>query len=129
MRPLATAIINLIVSIIAAHYIGLHGVLLGTVISRLSTQVWYDSKLIFNLVFLSSVKGYYLRYALYSCVSVIYCVIGYVLVDQVSGALVKFIIGFAYATFGTSLINTILFRKSHSFFNIKNYMNITLKRG
>lgn len=42
LRPLVTAILNLIISIIAVRYLGLLGVLLGTVLSRMLTQVWYD---------------------------------------------------------------------------------------
>ena len=129
MRPLATAIINLIVSIIAAHYIGLHGVLLGTVIARLTTQVWYDAKLIFKLVFKENVKKYYLRYILYSVISIGCCALGWVLCNLFSGAFVKFMVGGIFAVIGTLLFIILLFRKSEAFNSSINYAKLIVKRG
>lgn len=125
----ATAIINLIVSIIAARYIGLHGVLLGTVIARLTTQVWYDAKLIFKLVFKENVKKYYLRYILYSVISIGCCALGWVLCNLFSGAFVKFMVGGIFAVIGTLLFIILLFRKSEAFNSSINYAKLIVKRG
>ncbi|MEI5893033.1 sugar translocase [Bacillus cereus] len=64
-RPIIAAVINIVVSIILAKYIGIAGVFLGTIISRLCTYFWYDPYIIFNLVFKKSVKLYFAKYGLY----------------------------------------------------------------
>ena len=51
MRPLIESIINLTVSIIAVQYLGLAGVFVGTVISKLCTCTWREPYLVFKNVF------------------------------------------------------------------------------
>ena len=41
-RPLIAAVINLAVSIVLAYPLGISGILLGTIISRLCVYFWYD---------------------------------------------------------------------------------------
>ena len=72
-RPLIMAVINIVVSIYLVKRIGIAGVILGTIISRVSTQVWYDPYLVFKYVFKTSVWKYYLTYALYGVVTVASC--------------------------------------------------------
>ncbi|MEK7015484.1 lipopolysaccharide biosynthesis protein [Bacillus sp. FSL R9-9410] len=64
-RPIIAAVINIVVSIILAKQIGIAGVFLGTVISRLCTYFWYDPYVIFKFVFKRSVKLYFVRYSLF----------------------------------------------------------------
>lgn len=47
-RPIISAIENIIVSIFLAKYIGIAGVLWGTVITRLTTNAWYDPYLVYK---------------------------------------------------------------------------------
>nr|WP_295269212.1 hypothetical protein [uncultured Blautia sp.] len=61
-RPVIMAVINIIVSIVAVKLIGLPGVFLGTVVSRVSTQVWYDPLILYKYGFEKSVKNYYINY-------------------------------------------------------------------
>ncbi|KQX52088.1 lipopolysaccharide biosynthesis protein [Paenibacillus sp. Root444D2] len=61
-RPVYAALINIAVSIILANKIGIAGVLLGTVISRLCTYFWYDPFVIFKYAFQKPVRTYFLRY-------------------------------------------------------------------
>lgn len=70
-RPLATAIVNLIVSVILAPKLGIAGVILGTVTSRLVTTFWFDPMLIYKNVFKLPVKKYFIRY--FSAIT--YCLI------------------------------------------------------
>jgi hypothetical protein len=74
-RPLATAIINVVVSILLVKPMGLSGVLIGTVFSRLVTQAWYDPLLIYKYVFKKSVCGYYLMYLGFAIFTAICCAI------------------------------------------------------
>jgi len=129
MRPLATAVINLIVSIVAAKYLGLQGVLLGTVVARASTQLWYDSKLVFNLVFKSSVKGYYLKYALYGVIVFLYCIIGTILLNTVETPISRFVAGFGFALIFVSGMNVLLFFRTGAFKSAFQYVKLIFKRG
>lgn len=64
-RPLVSGIMNIVVSIILGKYLGLLGVLLGTTITRILTNIWYDPIIIFKYGFKKSVKSYYLKYLKY----------------------------------------------------------------
>lgn len=63
-RPLATVIVNLTVSIVLGKLIGLNGILLGTIVSHLTTLFWYDPWLLYREVFKKPVMGYFARYIL-----------------------------------------------------------------
>lgn len=60
--PILAAIINIIVSIILAKTIGIAGVFLGTVFSRLCTYFWYDPYASYKLIFQQPVRKYFIRY-------------------------------------------------------------------
>ena len=65
LRPIISAIINVVVSIILGKLMGLSGVLLGTIISRVSTNVWFDPYIVFKKGLKKNPKKYFLNYLLY----------------------------------------------------------------
>ena len=127
-RPVATAIINLVVSIIAAPKMGVIGVILGTVIARALTQMWYDPKLIYNHIFKMSVRPYYITYLKYVLVVFVNGCIGIALINQIPNVVVKFIFGFFYATIGSIISCIITWRKTYEFEDIKEYVLRFIKR-
>ncbi len=48
LRPVISAVLNIIISIILALYFGLPGVLWGTAITRLLTNAWFDPYIVFK---------------------------------------------------------------------------------
>ena len=64
-RPLASAVINIVVSIWLADLIGPVGVLVGTTITRVSTNVWYDPYIVYKHGLKRSPLGYYLMWGKY----------------------------------------------------------------
>ncbi|WP_295267915.1 lipopolysaccharide biosynthesis protein [uncultured Catenibacterium sp.] len=56
----ATAIVNLVVSIILGKILGLAGILFATSIARISTYFWYEPKLLFKQFFEKDVWNYYI---------------------------------------------------------------------
>ena len=62
MRPIISAIINIVVSIVFAKVWGLAGVLWGTAIARLTTNVWFDPYLVFKRGMDRSPIRYYIDY-------------------------------------------------------------------
>lgn len=129
LRPLATAIINLVVSLIAVQYAGLFGVLFGTVVSRVTTQVWYDSKLIFNTVFCCSVKRYYIRYLIYFVTTCGSCALGSILLHCMpQSSVLRFIIGFVYAIGFNAVAIIICFRKTDEYQNALSYIRAIINK-
>ena len=63
-RPLFTAIINVILSIILIQKYGIFGTILATVIARLLTQ-WYDPYLLYKHIFKDSFGKFYAKYWIY----------------------------------------------------------------
>lgn len=61
-RPVISGILNIILSVIMVKKLGITGVLLGTTITRILTNVIYDPYLIFKQGFKKSVLNYYLKY-------------------------------------------------------------------
>jgi len=64
-RPLFGIIINLIISLILVNYIGIYGVIIGTIIANLSTFMWYDPIIIFRNIFKTSAKKYFFHNIIY----------------------------------------------------------------
>ena len=67
-RPMISAIINIVVSILLALKLGMIGVLIGTTITRLSTNVWYDPLIVYRYGLRKSPMKFYLSLALYTMV-------------------------------------------------------------
>lgn len=65
VRPAITAALNLVFSYILITKIGLIGTLIGTLIARTSTLVWYDPWLVLRYGMNKSPKSYYFRYVVY----------------------------------------------------------------
>lgn len=59
-RAVATAVLNLVISIILVRRIGLAGVFIGSIVSRLVTTWWYDAWLLYRHGFGKSPCKYYL---------------------------------------------------------------------
>lgn len=74
-RPLIMAILNIGISIILAKRIGISGIILGTIISRALTQLWYDPLLIYRKVFSYPVRSYIIKYIGYFFVTAVSCCI------------------------------------------------------
>ena len=74
-RPLIMSIINIVVSVFLVKKIGITGVILGTVISRLLTQIWYDPYLIYKYVFKHSFSHYLRQITIYTASTAVSCLI------------------------------------------------------
>ena len=64
-RPVISAVINIVVSILLGSWLGLKGVLAGTAIARLTTNAWFDPYIVYKKGFGERPWEYFLRYALY----------------------------------------------------------------
>lgn len=66
--PIYESIINLAVSIVLVNYIGVAGVLVGTIVSSLTTCVWIEPHVLYKYGFKKSAKGFFVRYIQYGVV-------------------------------------------------------------
>lgn len=63
-RPLFTAIINVVLSVLLIKKLGIFGTILATIIARLVTQ-WYDPYLLYKYIFKSGFPRFYAKYWMY----------------------------------------------------------------
>ena len=63
-KAIAEAVINLVLSIVFAYFMGINGIVLGTIVSTLVAPFWVDPLILYKYYFKKSVKSYFLRYAL-----------------------------------------------------------------
>lgn len=61
-RPLISAAVNLIFSVVLVRKFGIVGVFIGTTITRVFTNAWFDPYIVFKHGFKLPVKGYYILY-------------------------------------------------------------------
>lgn len=64
-RPVAMIIINLVVSILLVKPLGITGVLIGTIVSRLTTVVWMDPHIVYEYGFKRSSTRYFIKYVIF----------------------------------------------------------------
>lgn len=64
-RPVISAVINIVVSILLGSWWGLKGVLAGTAIARLTTNAWFDPYIVYKKGFGERPWEYFLHYVLY----------------------------------------------------------------
>lgn len=64
-RPLVMIVINLVVSILLVKPLGIAGVLIGTIVSRVFTVAWLDPYIVYQYGFKRSSKRYFIKYAIF----------------------------------------------------------------
>ncbi len=127
-RPLFMALINIVISIILVYYIGITGVLLGTVISRIVTQVWYDPWLLYNKVFKKRFSSFLVQFALYCVVTAFGCILSLKLgeVCNIDNVYINFLVRMLIAVVIPNLLVFLLYRKTQEFKYVLNLLNIFL---
>ena len=119
-RPIASAVINILVSIILGRCFGLKGVLAGTAVARLTTNVWFDPYIVYKKGFKQSPKEYYAQYVLYFLIFACSGCIG-VLIAQVHilGGLFDILLHCLLCALVLSSLYAVLFFKTESFTYLK----------
>ena len=129
-RPLSASMINLIVSIILAFPLGISGILLGTIISRLCVYFWYDPYIIHKTLFRQKLKHYFETYLLYGMtalgVGALCFVIGNSIPIQDKG--LAFLMNMSVCAVLPNIIFLLIFKKREEFQVILKYMNAIGKR-
>lgn len=120
--PLVESFINLSVSCILAHFLGLCGIVLGTIISSLSVPVWLQTKIVYNNVFKRSMYPFFLvslRDLLYSVgmVLVLKLILSHVFIYN---STISLILYFVFTIVFCSFVEFLFFFKNPNFSILKN---------
>ena len=70
-RPIIMVILNIIISLILVKPLGVAGVIIGTIASRLITTAWLDPYIVYKYGFKANPISYYTRYVYYMMIFVI----------------------------------------------------------
>ena len=119
-RPMISAVVNIVVSILLGHFIGLKGVLLGTIITRLTTNAWFDPYIVYKKGFGESPWEYYLQYLLLAVLLGISGVIGW-LISRITifGGIVDILIHCTACGLLLSGLYVLIFHKTEAFQYLK----------
>lgn len=129
-RPIASAVINVIVSVVLVQFIGIIGVVIGTIISKLATYTWYDPYIVYKHALNDSLSNYFGRYIK---ASVLFAGLAFISdsffkATQLTGIL-GLIIGFVIVTLVVNGFYILLYFKTPEFAYIKNnIVNRIIKR-
>lgn len=76
-KPILEAITNLIASILLLKYYGIAGIFLGSLISTVTTSLWIEPFVLFKYYFHNGLKGYFIKYVVYSIVTIAVSILMY----------------------------------------------------
>lgn len=128
-RPIVSAVINVVVSIILGKVWGLKGVLAGTAIARLTTNVWFDPYIVYKKGFLESPLKYYFEYLLLFLLLGVSGVIGY-FISRISifGGLPDILLHCVLCAVVLSGLYIVIFCKTESFEYLKQVAILYLQK-
>lgn len=109
-RPVIMVTINIIVSVLLVKDMGITGVIIGTVFSRMITLFWYDPWIIYKMAFKKPAGKYFTRYLSYAAVTFAACALSGRLLSllNVGNMFINIVIGAVIAVF-VSLFSIYLF--------------------
>ena len=123
------AILNLIVSILLVHKLGILGVVLGTIISNYAVAFWIEPNVFFKHGFKKSPKKYYCYYALYFVSFALMIALSYKLTTLYSFSLVpQLLLNAVVAVVVSNLFVVIVWGRSKSFKTFYNILKNILKK-
>lgn len=128
-RPIISAVINIVVSILFAEIWGLPGVLWGTAVARLTTNVWFDPYLVFKRGMKISPITYYKDYLKKGIQAVIIGIVCYFITSKIPDTSLVYLILKGALSFCTSFgIIFVLYCRTKEFYYlldvVKNFKNI-----
>ncbi|WP_342515469.1 sugar translocase [Sutcliffiella sp. FSL R7-0096] len=112
-RPIIAACINIALTLLLVKPLGIVGVLLGTIISRLCVYFWFDPYLLYKHIFDKPLRTYFQTYSKFMCIVVgISVLLKTMEVTAFTDPLVNLMINFLVCLIIPNLIFYLLFRKS-----------------
>ena len=128
-KPVAEAIINLVTSIVFASFMGLSGIVLGTIVSTLLTCFWIEPLVLYKYGFDRSCKKYFIKYLMYVCITLLAFLATYgicKIITQVS--IVSFVIKMIVCIVVPNVIFSLLTLKTDEFKYLYNGLITRMKK-
>ena len=120
-RPIASAIINVIVSVLLVQFIGTIGVVIGTIISKLTTYTWYDPYIVYKYTLKDSLFNYFLKYIKASLIFMYLAFLcDYLFKMMHLNGVVGFLVGFFIVTIVVNGFYILFYFNTPEFLYIKN---------
>jgi O-antigen/teichoic acid export membrane protein len=120
-RPVYAAIINIVVSVFLVGKIGIAGVFIGTVISRLCTYFWFDPYVIYKHVFHKPVYKYFVNYFSFTFLVFVIAEVSNMVFSNifVNKPLYTLILNFIQSLVIPNVVFYIFFRRTEEFLYLK----------
>ena len=114
---LIQAILNLVISLLLVKPLGILGVILGTLLSMLITQSWYEPLVIYRSIFKKNVLFYYLRLLLYYVLTIAICITIQLIMSfiNIDSIIVSFLIRLALSIIVPNIVIKLLFNKKQEY--------------
>ena len=115
-KPLVESVINIVASLILVQRIGVAGVLIGTIISTVSTCLWWEPYVLYKYGLHTKLRKYFLRYSLCAITTVVcgglcWFLCGFIEESGIASLLLKGLV----CVFITIAINIAVFCRSDEF--------------
>ena len=128
-RPIIMVILNIIISLILVKPLGIAGVILGTIISKVITIVWLDPYIVYKHGFKENPISYYTKYIYYLLITIIssfilHIISTYIVVNNIIMFILLGIIVFVIY----NLVIVILFHKTDEFKFFYDKLKIYIKK-
>ena len=114
--PIYESLINIVTSVILVKFLGVSGVILGTIISTVSTCAWIEPWVLYKYGFSKSPKGYFVKYLKYLIVFLAILGVSYLAVMWIVGnGAGAFLARLAISVLVPNLLMFLIYRKTDEF--------------
>lgn len=127
-RPIVMAIMNIVLGFLLGKEWGVLGIFLAITISRLSTQVWFDSYLVYKIVFNKKPWKYYRDYVFRFFFTIFLCLFVKYVFDciELKNVYLNFFIGFLVSFVIINIFFFLLFYKNE---NMKYMISVMCRKS
>ena len=128
-KAIIEAAVNLIASLILMKFMGILGVLIGTTISIIFVNVWYEPRVLYKHGFgEKSITKYMLEYCLYLIMAILICLLTFVVTSLLPLGIGWLCLKFLIAFIIPNLIIILVFRKTDRFKYFTNFLGSMLRK-
>lgn len=127
-KPIIESFINLAVSLILVFSLGIKGIILGTIISTITTSFWVEPYVLYKYGFKLSVKGYFIKYVLWTAVIFTICIINTTIISLLSDSLAAFMIKILITAIIPNFLIIVIFWRTKEFQYLYKIIAQTLKK-
>lgn len=122
-RPIITAVLNIIFSIAWAKSLGLTGILLGTLVSRLLTVFWFDPYIVYKKLFNEVPSEYFLEYVKNTVLTLFMCFLCSKIFNLVwNNSYISFIVGMFICITVPNIVFLLIYRRDK---RLNYYVNLS----